>query len=96
MMSMSTMLQSMPQALPEAGAANTVELAAEGARTAAVQGDQGLDILQLVLHASLPVQLVMALLLLASLASWVIILRKKRVLVRREDEPAAPAAPAGG
>ena len=85
-MSMSTMLQSMPQALPEAGAANTVELAAEGARTAAVQGDQGLDILQLVLHASLPVQLVMALLLLASLASWVIILRKKRVLDRAEKE----------
>ena len=85
-MSMSTMLQSMPQALPEAGAANTVELAAEGARTAAVQGDQGLDILQLVLHASLPVQLVMALLLLASLASWVIILRKKRVLDRAERE----------
>ena len=85
-MSMPTMLQSMPQALPEAGAANTVELAAEGARTAAVQGDQGLDILQLVLHASLPVQLVMALLLLASLASWIIILRKKRVLDRAERE----------
>ena len=49
-MSMSTMLQSMPQALPEAGAANTVELAAEGARTAAVQGDQGLDILLLDLN----------------------------------------------
>ncbi|MGY0505284.1 protein TolQ [Luteimonas sp. e5] len=41
-----------------------------------------LDLWQLILHASLPVQLVMLLLLLASVASWVIILRKKRVLDR--------------
>jgi biopolymer transport protein TolQ len=85
-MSLSTMLQSLPQALPENGASNAVELAADGTQAAAVQGDQGLNILQLVLHASLPVQLVMALLLLASLASWVIILRKKRVLDRAEKE----------
>ena len=51
-------------------------------QAAAVQGDQGINILQLVLHASLPVQLVMALLLLASIASWVIIIRKKKVLDR--------------
>ncbi len=43
---------------------------------------QDLDLLQLVLHASLPVQLVMLLLLLASIASWVIIIRKKKVLDR--------------
>ena len=85
-MSMPTMLQSMPQALPESATADAVALAADGAQAAAVQGDQGLDILQLVLHASLPVQLVMALLLLASLASWIIILRKKRVLDRAERE----------
>ena len=85
-MSMSTLLQSMPQALPENATADAVALTADAAQAAAVQGDQGLDILQLVLHASLPVQLVMALLLLASLASWIIILRKKRVLDRAERE----------
>ena len=85
-MSMSALLQSMPQALPENATADAVALTADAAQAAAVQGDQGLDILQLVLHASLPVQLVMALLLLASLASWVIILRKKRVLDRAERE----------
>jgi biopolymer transport protein TolQ len=45
-----------------------------------------LDIFALLLHASLPVQLVMVLLLLASLASWVIILRKKRVFDRATRE----------
>jgi biopolymer transport protein TolQ len=39
-----------------------------------------------VLHASLPVQLVMLLLLFGSVASWVIIFRKKRVLDRAERE----------
>lgn len=85
-MSVSTMLQSLPQALPDNAAASTVELAQTGAQAAAPHGDQGLNILQLVLHASIPVQLVMGLLLLASLASWVIILRKKRVLDRAENE----------
>ena len=45
-----------------------------------------LDLFQLVLHASLPVQLVMVLLLAASVASWVIIFRKKKVLDRAERE----------
>ncbi|MEZ5483883.1 MAG: protein TolQ [Lysobacteraceae bacterium] len=48
-----------------------------------------LDLLSLVLHASLPVQLVMVLLLLGSVMSWVIIFRKKRVLdaaARRADD----------
>ena len=85
-MPVSTMLQSLPQALPDTAAAGAVELADTGAQAAAVQGDQGINILQLVLHASLPVQLVMALLLLASIASWVIILRKKRILDRAERE----------
>jgi biopolymer transport protein TolQ len=85
-MPVSTMLQSLPQALPDTAAAGTVELADTGTQAAAVQGDQGINILQLVLHASLPVQLVMALLLLASIASWVIILRKKRILDRAERE----------
>jgi biopolymer transport protein TolQ len=39
-----------------------------------------LNLLELVLHASLPVQLVMVLLLGFSIASWVIIFRKKKIL----------------
>jgi biopolymer transport protein TolQ len=46
----------------------------------------GIDMLALVLHASIPVQLVMLLLLFGSIASWVIIFRKKRVLDRTERE----------
>ena len=79
------MLQSMPQALPDTAPAEAVELAAS-APAAAAPVDQGLDMLQLILHASIPVQLVMLLLLVASIASWVIILRKKRVLDRAEHE----------
>ena len=45
----------------------------------------GINMLALVLHASIPVQLVM-LLLFGSVASWVIIFRKKRVLDRAERE----------
>jgi len=48
-----------------------------------------LDLLDLMLHASLPVQLVMILLLVGSVASWVIIFRKKKVLgdaARHADE----------
>jgi biopolymer transport protein TolQ len=41
-----------------------------------------LDYLSLVLHASLPVKLVMLGLLLASIASWMIILRKKAMIDR--------------
>ncbi len=85
-MPVSTMLQSLPQALPDNAAANAVALTDTGAKAAAAHGDQGLHILQLVLHASIPVQLVMLLLLAASVASWVIILRKKRVLDRAEHE----------
>ncbi|HEY0310529.1 MAG TPA: protein TolQ [Luteimonas sp.] len=48
--------------------------------------NDGINMLALVLHASIPVQLVMLLLLFGSVASWVIIVRKKRVLDRAEDE----------
>lgn len=41
-----------------------------------------INVLDLILHASLPVQLVMVLLVIASISSWVIILIKKRVLDR--------------
>ena len=46
----------------------------------------GINMLALVLHASLPVQLVMLLLLFGSVASWVIIFRKKKVLDRADRE----------
>jgi biopolymer transport protein TolQ len=68
--------------LPEDAVANTVQTAATAAPTA----HNGLDALQLVMHASIPVQLVLLLLLFASIASWVIIFRKKRVLDRAERE----------
>ena len=59
--------------LPEETAAASSAAAALPAEMA----DNGsLDLLQLILHASLPVQLVMLLLLFASVASWVIIFRK--------------------
>lgn len=70
--------------LPEDAPAAT-QAVADAAAHPALSGNN-LDLLQLVLHASLPVQLVMALLLLASIASWVIIFRKKRVLDRAEKE----------
>jgi biopolymer transport protein TolQ len=68
--------------LPEE-TATAVQTAAAAAPDAV---DNSLNLLQLVLHASLPVQLVMVLLLFASVASWVIIFRKKRVLDRAEKE----------
>ncbi|MDQ3495775.1 MAG: protein TolQ [Pseudomonadota bacterium] len=71
--------------LPEEAAATASALAAEPASSAALTASN-LDILHLVLHASLPVQLVMLVLLFASVASWVIIFRKKRMLDRAEKE----------
>lgn len=69
-----TMLQEaaaqVAEPLPEGGVPGLPAAPTEG----------GLDYLQLILHASIPVQLVMALLLLASLASWIIIFRKRKVL----------------
>jgi len=69
------------EALPEE-AANTAVQAA----VAVPAVESHFNILQLILHASIPVQLVMILLLGASVASWVIIFRKKRVLDRAENE----------
>ena len=80
-------MQATAEALPEEAPAATAELATQAANGAAVAaGDGGLDLLQLLLHASIPVQLVMLLLLFASIASWLIIFRKKRVLDRAETE----------
>jgi len=68
--------------LPEDAVTSTAQAVA----TAVPPAHNGLDILQLVVHASIPVQLVLLLLLFASIASWVIIFRKKRVLDRAERE----------
>jgi len=51
----------------------------------AAAADGGLDYLQLALHASLPVQAVLLLLVMASLVSWVVIFRKQRVLGKASD-----------
>jgi biopolymer transport protein TolQ len=65
-------------------AAPVEALPAEPAATiaSAAPAVAGLDYIQLILHASLPVQLVMALLLLASVLSWIIIFAKMRVFAR--------------
>lgn len=76
------------QPLSEEGAAAAAELPADAVANAAhpaVAGDS-LNLLQLILHASLPVQLVMLLLVIASIASWVIIFRKRSLLNRAEAE----------
>lgn len=48
-----------------------------------------LDLLQLILEASIPVKIVMALLMAASLASWVVIFRKRTILNRAAEEAEA-------
>ena len=68
--------------LPEDATARVATAAADATPAA---GHHGIDILQRVLHASLPVQVVM-LLLFASVASWLIIFRKRSVLGRAERE----------
>jgi biopolymer transport protein TolQ len=76
-------LQAAVEPLPEDAPANAARTVADVAPAAA---HNGIDMLALVLHASIPVQLVLVLLLFASVASWVIIFRKKRVLDRAERE----------
>lgn len=66
------MLLQAVEALPEESAA-TADAAATVADAFPVAGGNSLDVVQLLLHASIPVQLVMLLLLFASVASWVII-----------------------
>ena len=60
--------------------------AVAAAPTVAPPAGGGLNYLELVLHASLPVQVVMFLLVLASLLSWVIIFSKMRVFDRANRE----------
>jgi len=79
-------LQANPEPLPDTVAANADALGDAANHAATAAGNGHIDVLQLVLHASLPVQLVMLLLLFASIASWLIIFRKQRVLGRAERE----------
>lgn len=80
-------LQSTVEALPEDATVTSVQTAADAATSAApVAAGNGIDVMQLLLHASLPVQLVMLVLLFGSVASWVIIFRKRSVLNRAERE----------
>lgn len=71
-------------------AAPVTELPAEAvpatAEAAAASAGDGLNYLQLMLHASLPVQLIVLLMLFGSVVSWVIIFRKNRVFSRANDE----------
>jgi biopolymer transport protein TolQ len=76
-------LQAAVEPLPEDASADAARAVVDAAPAAA---HNGIDMLALVLHASIPVQLVLVLLLFASVASWVIIFRKKRVLDRAERE----------
>ena len=71
--------------------ATTVEALPEEAASAVTQaaaGAAGADfsLLDLVLKASIPVQLIMALLVLASVTSWIIIFRKWKVIRRARNE----------
>jgi biopolymer transport protein TolQ len=76
-------MQATVEALPEDAPAQAATLA----NPVAVAGSgSSLDLLQLVLQASLPVQLIMALLVVASLVSWVIIFRKRSVISRAHKE----------
>ncbi len=70
------------EALPEEAVTATQ---AAGAAAAAAPA-QTLDLLELVMKASLPVQFIMLLLVVASIASWVIIFRKRAVLRRAARE----------
>jgi biopolymer transport protein TolQ len=80
------MLQSMPQPLPEEAVATTTELAANATSAMAAGAHDGINYIDLMLKASLPVQLIVALLLVGSLISWVIIFRKSRVFKQANEE----------
>jgi biopolymer transport protein TolQ len=72
-------------AIPEDAPAQAIALA-DGASSGAAAASANLDLLRLVLDASLPVQLIMLLLVAGSLVSWVIIFRKRSVIARAHKE----------
>ena len=62
-------------------------LPADAAAAAATDaGGQGISYLQLLVDASLPVQVIMLLLAIGSVVSWVIIFRKNRAFAAASDE----------
>src|SRR6187455_1691932 len=67
-------------------AAPVTVLPPEAVAAAAAPPEAGLNYVQLVLHASWPVLIVMVLLLLASVASWFVIFRKMGVFSRAGRE----------
>jgi biopolymer transport protein TolQ len=82
LISVLTAMQAAPtEALPDTAPSAAQAIAA--AASASAPGS-GLNLWSLLVHASLPVQFVMVLLLLASIASWAIIFRKQRVLSTTE------------
>ena len=62
------------------------ETAAAAAQATAETVHSGINYIDLMLKASLPVQLIVALLLVGSLISWVIIFRKSRVFKQANEE----------
>ncbi|WP_460830860.1 protein TolQ [Lysobacter humi (ex Lee et al. 2017)] len=77
------------QALPESAAVDAQPLAETAQAATAAAGaaaPASLDWARLIGEASLPVQLIMALLVVASIASWVIIFRKRALLRRAARE----------
>jgi len=79
-------MQATVEALPEDAPAQSGELAEQAIAAATSPGGSELNLLQLVLDASLPVQFIMALLIVASVVSWVIIFRKRSVIARARKE----------
>jgi biopolymer transport protein TolQ len=77
----------MMDALMMLAAAPVTALPADTAVAATTaSADTGMNYLQLVLHASLPVQIVMVLLLVASVMSWFVIFRKMSIFGRANAE----------
>jgi biopolymer transport protein TolQ len=76
-------MQATVEAIPEDAPAQAGALADT---TGAAAASANLDLLQLVLDASLPVQLIMLLLVVGSVVSWVIIFRKRSVIARAQKE----------
>ena len=83
---MTPLLTAMQATTVEALPADAGTLEQAAVALPAATGDTSLNLMYLILHASLPVQLVMVILLVASVASWVIIFRKKKVLDRAARE----------
>ncbi len=76
----------MIDALMQLAAAPVTALPPATVEPVAASGEVGLNYIELVLHASWPVQLVMALLLIASVMSWFVIFRKMSIFGRANRE----------